>query len=80
VEAAGVVVPTILEDRATALNVLEATADLWQEAEGNMPTGFRNGVIDRVIWEAGYATMRRLGFIDGSVPLDEMIEEGIAGS
>jgi NitT/TauT family transport system substrate-binding protein len=80
VEAAGVAVPTILEDRATALNVLEATADLWQEAVDDTPTGFRNGMIDHVVWEAGYATMRRLGFIDGSVPLDEMIDEGIAGA
>lgn len=73
--AAEALVPTIAEDRETALAVLEATVELWQGAGG-----FRNGAIDRELWEAGYETMRRLGFIDGSVPLDEMIDEEIAGS
>lgn len=72
--AAEVAVPTIAEDREVARSVLHATVELWQGAEG-----FRNGAIDRTVWEAGYETMRRLGFIDGAEPLDEMIEEGIAG-
>jgi putative riboflavin transport system substrate-binding protein len=70
--AAEVAVPTIAEDRETALAVLRATVELWQGSEG-----FRNGAIDETIWEAGYATMRRLGFIDGSVPLDEMYDLAI---
>jgi NitT/TauT family transport system substrate-binding protein len=73
--AAEAAVPTIAEDRDTALAVLRATVELWG-SEG----GFEQGVINVPIWEAGYTTMRRLEFIDGSVPLDEMIEEGIAGS
>ena len=72
--AAEVAVPTIAEDREVARSVLNATVELWQGA-----AGFGSGAIDRAVWEAGYATMRRLGFIDGSVPLDDMIEEGIAG-
>ena len=72
--AAEVAVPTIAEGREVALAVLIATVELWQGTDG-----FRNGVIDRAVWEAGYETMQKLGFIDGSVPLDEMIEEGIAG-
>jgi NitT/TauT family transport system substrate-binding protein len=71
--AAQAAVPTIAEDPEVARAVLEATVELWQGAEG-----FRNGAIDRAIWDAGYATMRRLGFIDGSVPLDEMIDAGLA--
>jgi ABC-type nitrate/sulfonate/bicarbonate transport system substrate-binding protein len=71
--AAEAAVPTIAEDREVAQLVLNATVELWQGAEG-----FRSGAIDRTVWEAGYETMRRLGFIDGSVPLDEMIDESIA--
>jgi NitT/TauT family transport system substrate-binding protein len=73
--AAELAVPTIAEGREVAQAVLTATVELWQGTDG-----FRNGVIDRAVWEAGYETMRRLGFIDGSVPLDQMIEDGIAGS
>jgi len=72
--AAEAAVPTIAEDREVAQLVLNATVELWQGAGG-----FRNGAIDRTVWEAGYETMRRLGFIDGSVPLDEMIDQEIAG-
>jgi NitT/TauT family transport system substrate-binding protein len=72
--AARVAVPTIDEDPDVARAVLNATVELWQGAEG-----FRNGAIDRAIWQAGYDTMRRLGFIDGSVPLDEMIDDGVIG-
>ena len=72
--AAEAAVPTIAEDREVARSVLNATVELWQGTDG-----FRNGAIDRSVWETGYETMRRLGFIDGSVQLDEMIDEGIAG-
>jgi NitT/TauT family transport system substrate-binding protein len=72
--AAEAQVPTIAEDREVARSVLNATVELWQG-----PEGFRSGAIDRTLWEQGYETMRRLGFIDGSVPLDEMIDEGNAG-
>lgn len=72
--AAGeVAVPTIAEDRETALAVLRATVELWQGS-----AGFRNGAIDASLWEAGYATIRRLGFIDGSTPVADMIAPGIA--
>ena len=47
--------------------VLDATVELW---EGD---GFANGAIDEELWATGYETMERLGFIDGSVPLEEMI-------
>lgn len=70
--AAEVAVPTIAEDRETARAVLRATVELWQRSGG-----FRGGMIDLPIWQAGYATMRRLGLIDGSVPVTDMIEEGV---
>jgi NitT/TauT family transport system substrate-binding protein len=60
-------VPAIAEDEATALAVLTATVSLWS-ADGP-PTG----EINATLWERGYQTMKRLGFIDGSVPLEEMI-------
>ena len=65
--AAEASVPTIAEDPEVARAVLEATVELW---EGD---GFADGVIDDATWSAGYETMVRLGFIDGSVPLEEMI-------
>jgi NitT/TauT family transport system substrate-binding protein len=65
--AAEASVPTIAEDPEVARAVLDATVVLW---EGD---GFADGAIDRATWEAGYETMLRLGFIDGSVPLEEMI-------
>jgi NitT/TauT family transport system substrate-binding protein len=68
VAAAEVAVPTIKEDRDAALAVLRATADLWKG-----DSGFSNGAIDMERWRSAYATMRELGFIDGSVPLDEMV-------
>jgi NitT/TauT family transport system substrate-binding protein len=71
--AAEVAVPTIGEDRETALAVVTATVELWQGGGG-----FQFGAIDASIWEAGYDTMRRLGFIDGSVSVDDMIAPGIA--
>jgi NitT/TauT family transport system substrate-binding protein len=69
-EAAIAEVPAIAEDRATALAVLEATIGLWRGA-ADLPTGN----IDQDVWTSGYETMRSLGFIDGSVPLDEMIDQ-----
>ena len=61
-DAAVTAVPAIGEDRATALAVLEATVELWSQ----------DGRIDAAVWTSAYQTMRRLGFIDGSVTLDEM--------
>jgi NitT/TauT family transport system substrate-binding protein len=67
-DAALVAVPTITSDQATALAVLKATIELWQG--GNEAP---SGAVDDAVWSSGYETMKRLGFIDGSVPLDEMI-------
>jgi NitT/TauT family transport system substrate-binding protein len=66
-EAARATVPSIDEDPEVARAVLDATVALW---EGD---GFGNGAVDVDLWQSGYDTMRRLGFIDGSVPLDEML-------
>jgi hypothetical protein len=74
-DAAVVAVPAIASDKATALAVLTATVELWTQAAGGV-----SSVIDRDLWEKGYDTMQRLGFIDGSVPLDEMIAEEIVPS
>jgi NitT/TauT family transport system substrate-binding protein len=60
-------VPSIASDTETALAVLKATIPLW-----TLPDGGVSPVLDREIWRSGYETMRRLGFINGSVPLDEM--------
>jgi NitT/TauT family transport system substrate-binding protein len=72
--AAQEAVSTIAEDPDVARAVLDATVELW---EGD---SFANGAIDLDLWETGYATMQRLGFIDGSVPMDEMIAPDVAGS
>jgi NitT/TauT family transport system substrate-binding protein len=61
-------VPTIAEDPDVARAVLEATVELWAG------DGFAAGAIDTDLWTAGYETLRRLEFIDGSVPLEEMID------
>ena len=66
-DAAIVVVPAIASDKATALGVLKASIELWG-ASTSLP-----GNIDQALWEKAFDTMRRLGFIDGSVPVDEMI-------
>ena len=71
--AAEVAVPEISENADVAHAVLDATVDLW---EGE---GFANGAIDEDLWAIGYETMQRLGFIDGSVPLDEMIVTDLGG-
>jgi NitT/TauT family transport system substrate-binding protein len=65
-EAAAEAVPAIGEDRRTALSVLEATIPLWSS---------NGGRIDETAWGSGYETMVSLGFIDGSVPLDEMTSD-----
>lgn len=62
-------VPTIAEDEATALAVLQATVPLWR---GPDPGWY--GQVNDQVWQAGYDTMHNLGFIDGSVPLEDMIE------
>ena len=71
--AAEVAVPEISENPDVARAVLDATVDLW---EGE---GFANGAIDEELWAIGYETMQRLGFIDGSVPLEEMIVTDLGG-
>lgn len=65
--AAEAAVPAIAEDPAVARAILDATVSLWAG------DGFDDGRIDLALWETGYDTMQRLGFIDGSVPLDEML-------
>ena len=71
--AAEVAVPEISENPDVARSVLDSTVDLW---EGE---GFANGAIDEELWAIGYETMQRLGFIDGSVPLEEMIVTDLGG-
>jgi NitT/TauT family transport system substrate-binding protein len=71
--AAEEAVPTIAEDPDIARAVLEATADLWAG------DGFADGAIDAALWERGYEAMERLGFIDGSVPLEDMIAPEVIG-
>ena len=63
-------VPTIAEDEATALAVLEATIPIWRGGEPGI-----DGTINESVWESGYQIMRNLGFINGSVPLEDMIEQ-----
>ncbi len=71
--AAEAAVPEISENPDVARAVLDATVELW---EGD---GFADGAIDDDLWAAGYETMQRLGFIDGSVPLTEMIVTDLPG-
>jgi NitT/TauT family transport system substrate-binding protein len=68
-EAAVAAVPTIAEDEATAMAVLEATIQIWL-GDGSAP----NNVVDPAIWCPGHATMQALGFIDGSVPVEDMVD------
>ena len=72
--AAQEAVPTIAEDPEVARAVLEATVELWAG------DAFAEGVLDVDLWEAGYEKMRSLGFIDGSVPMDEMIAPDVLSS
>ena len=62
-------VPTIAEDEATALAVLEATIEVWL---GGLPT--ISSFVDQTIWCPGYESMHALGFIDGSVPIEDMVD------
>jgi NitT/TauT family transport system substrate-binding protein len=66
-------VPTIAEDTEVARAVLEATVELWAG------DGFAAGAIDTELWAVGYETLLRLGFIDGSVPLEDMIDSQVIG-
>lgn len=69
VDAAIAEVPAIAEDRETALAVLEATIEAWA------PPITGEVVLD--VWASGYDTMQRLGFVDGSVPVEEMYDETV---
>jgi NitT/TauT family transport system substrate-binding protein len=73
-DAAKASVPAIADDLATARAVLKAPAELWA-GEG----GFAGGAIDLSRWREAYAIMKRLGFIDGSVPVEQMIAPTIVG-
>jgi NitT/TauT family transport system substrate-binding protein len=71
--AAETAVPEIAEDPEVARAVLDATVELWAG------DAFANGAIDEPLWTTGYQTIERLGFIDGSVPLEEMVVTDLAG-
>ena len=73
-DAAKASVPTIADDLATARAVLNATTQLWA-GEG----GFAGGAIDVPRWQEAYGIMKRLGFIDGSVPVEQMIAPKVVG-
>jgi NitT/TauT family transport system substrate-binding protein len=66
-QAAVAEVPAIADDQETALAVLQATIDVW-----GTPV---SGTIDADVWASGYQTMLRLGFIDGSVPVEQMYQD-----
>jgi NitT/TauT family transport system substrate-binding protein len=65
--AAEAAVPTIAEAPEVARSVLDATIELWRG------DGFGGGSIPMDLWTDAFETMVRLGFIDGSVPVDEMV-------
>ena len=69
VDAAVAEVPTIGENRTTSREVLAATVELWLDGAGDIDPS-----IDEEVWRSGYQTLRRLGLIDGSVPLSEMYD------
>jgi NitT/TauT family transport system substrate-binding protein len=71
--AAEEAVPAVGEDPEVARAVLDATVELW---EGD---GFADGSIDVELWTTGYDTMRELGFIDGTVPIEDMIATDVIG-
>jgi NitT/TauT family transport system substrate-binding protein len=73
-QAAKLSVPAIAEDLDTARAVLEATTVLWAGE-----SGFGDGAIDVSRWRKAYDIMRRLGFIDGSAPVEQMIAPSIVG-
>lgn len=62
-------VPAIGEARDTAMAVLEASLDAWRGRQSTF-----SGAIDAAVWQSGYAIMRRLGLIDGSVGLQDMYD------
>jgi NitT/TauT family transport system substrate-binding protein len=64
-EAAIREVPAIADNRETARGVLEATVEAW----GSPSSG-----PDTEIWATGFDTMKRLGLIDGSVPVEDMYD------
>jgi NitT/TauT family transport system substrate-binding protein len=68
-QAALEAVPTLAEDAATAMAVLEATIPIWLGQEPGI-----DGSINESVWRSGHAIMLDLGFIDGSVPMADMIE------
>ena len=72
--AASAVVSAIAEDPETARAILDATVELWSGE-----SGFDGGRIDTELWATGYETMQRLGFIDGSVPLEEIYSVDVLG-
>ena len=65
--AAQAAVSTIAEAPEVARAVLDATIDLWRG------DGFGHGAIPMELWAEAFETMVRLGFIDGSVPVEEMV-------
>ena len=67
IDAAIAEVSAIAEDRGTAEAVLAATVEAWGASF--------TGAILADVWSSGYETMRRLEFIDGSVPVEQMFEE-----
>jgi NitT/TauT family transport system substrate-binding protein len=74
-EAAIAAVPTLAEDPETALAVLEATIPVWLGGQDAF-----TGVIQERTWTDGYAVMQHLGFIDGSVPVEDMVDLGPVGA
>jgi NitT/TauT family transport system substrate-binding protein len=69
VDAAVKEVPALASDRNTATKVLTATVALW----GGGSSG-PSWLINPAIWRTGYATMRDLALIDGSVPVTDMYD------
>jgi NitT/TauT family transport system substrate-binding protein len=73
-EAAVEAVPAIGESPDTARAVLEASIDVWRgDAER------ATGVIVPEVWASGYDIMFGLGFIDGSVPVEDMYDQSVMG-
>jgi NitT/TauT family transport system substrate-binding protein len=70
-EAAVAEVPAIGDDKETARAVLAATVEAWDPPI--------DGAVSPEVWATGYETMQRLGFIDGSVPVEEMYDLGVMG-
>ena len=73
-EAAIAEVPAIGESRTTSRAVLAATVELWLDGAGDIDPS-----IDEEVWRSGYQTLRKLGLIDGSVPLSEMYDTRVEG-